>query len=478
MKSSICLEKILNSEINFEELEKLAWNTLLETFQHCMVEILEKIDTILMKNRDRSRYKIKENNTRTIQTMVGEISFSRRYYWDLEKQEWLYLLDETLGLESHKSIGPGLLKLAVTWATKGPSYRDARDRLTDLFGFQILSHETIRQALIEVSASYEREKENEIVTKEGSKKINVLFIEADGFYTRLQKNKSLQRKNQSKEAKMVVVHEGWVPRHKGKDSDYELLNAMRIACLKESEEFWEHVRGILASKYADLDQTLVIINGDGASWIRAGVNHFGKSIYQYDRFHVSRELRRTLRFDENALRKAQKLLKKNDIGSLAIIATEALVGCEDPKQKEKLEAFIQVLASDHNYIVDYRTRLKQGGHEVLPEWRGLGAAESNVNKFKGRIGKRGRSWSLEGLGAMLTSLNSLFEGTLQNHVSRVLGEREEWLLDKVTSGVGSVAIKSGQSKSTGAKSGGLPAASKGTQGFSKLFNAIHTVDFI
>lgn len=117
--------------------------------------------------------------------------------------------------------------------------------------------------------------------------------------------------------------------------------------------------------------------------IRAGVNHFGNSIYQYDRFHVSRELRRVLRFDEKAFSKAQKVLKKNDIGTVAIAAAEALVGCEEPKQKEKLEAFIKLLISDQEYITDYRVRLKDKGYEVLAEWRGLGAAESNVNKFKG-----------------------------------------------------------------------------------------------
>lgn len=83
---------------------------------------------------------------------MGSIDFERRYYWDTEEHRWLYLLDEALELEAEKTIGPGLLQLAVTWATKGPSYRDARDRLTDLFGAQVLSHEAIRQALLEVGS--------------------------------------------------------------------------------------------------------------------------------------------------------------------------------------------------------------------------------------------------------------------------------------------------------------------------------------
>jgi hypothetical protein len=57
------------------------------------------------------------------------------------------LLDEVLKLEQCKAISPGLLKLAMLWATKGTSYRDARDRLSDLYRMQVLSHEAIRRAL-------------------------------------------------------------------------------------------------------------------------------------------------------------------------------------------------------------------------------------------------------------------------------------------------------------------------------------------
>ncbi|MFA6596021.1 MAG: ISLre2 family transposase [Bacilli bacterium] len=478
MKTKEIFKKLFDSEINFKELEKSMWTFLLNSFQHYMVEILEEFDEILKENRDRSRYQIKEKNPRTIQTMVGEVSFTRRYYWDRKKQEYVYLLDRKLDLERHKTIGPGLLDLAVTWATKGPSYRDARDRLTDLFGFQILSHESIRSALLDVAKYVEREQENEIIKKDGTKKANALFIEVDGFYAKLQKNKKAGRKNRGKEAKMAIIHEGWQPRHNGKKPDYKLLNPIRLGSLKDSEEFWEYVRGVISTKYSDIDETLIIINGDGAEWIRKGVEHFGNSIYQYDRFHVARELRRALRFDEKALKKAQKALRKNNIGKIAIAATEALVNCEEVKQKEKLEAFIKLLVSDQEYIIDYRNRLKEQGYKVPAEWRGLGAAESNVNKYKGRTGKRGRSWSLEGLGAILTNLNSLFDGTLQHNVSRVLNEKEEWILDKVTGGVGFVTVKATPSKFTGAKPGSFPATQRGTQGYSKLFNAIHAVDSI
>ncbi len=227
---SVLLEKITQDELNFEQLEKTVWKHSLDLFQHLMVEVLEEFDQMLMETRDKERYGNKEKNPRTIETLVGGIEFKRRYYWDSEKHEWVYLLDEALELEPKKTIGPGLLQLAVTWATKGPSYRDARDRLIDLFEAQLLSHETIRQALLEVGASCKRQSQNKIVREEGQKEVNALFIEVDGFGARMQKNRKRKRDNRRHEAKMAVIHEGWAPRHNGEKTGYTGAAEPRFRC--------------------------------------------------------------------------------------------------------------------------------------------------------------------------------------------------------------------------------------------------------
>src|SRR5690554_7632185 len=97
---SILLEKVMQGDLNFEQLEKLLWKSTLELFQHVMVEVLEKLDQKLMENRDKSRFVNKEKNPRSVQSLVGSIDFERRYYWDTEEHRWLYLLDEALELEA------------------------------------------------------------------------------------------------------------------------------------------------------------------------------------------------------------------------------------------------------------------------------------------------------------------------------------------------------------------------------------------
>ncbi len=471
------VEDLMQEELTFEQLEKSVWETSLELFRHLMVEVLELFDQKLMDNRDKERYENKETVPRTLQTLVGEITFCRRHYKDNKEQCPVFLLDEMLGIEKEKSISPGLLKLGVLWATKGSSYRDARDRLTDIYGGQVLSHEAIRQALIEVGEASRRQLENKIITEEGKKEAKVLFVEADGFWTRLQKNKGQNRRNQGREVKMVVVHEGWRPRSNGKKPDYELVNPTYISEFEESYDFWEYVRGVLSVKYKDIDKTMFIINGDGAFWIREGTRHFSRSMYQYDRFHISRELRHVLRYSPEMLRKANRALVKNDLPLLSSIITEALGCCNDVAQKEKLRDFKILLKDNGTYIIDYRVRLKNLGFPVSEKWRGLGASESNVNKFKNRIGKRGRSWSIEGLMAILTTLSRLFEGNLRTALSRTLDGKEEWILDRITSAGGRVTSKI-QGDSFGVRMGSLPATRHGTKGYSKLFHELQKVEFV
>lgn len=97
------------------------------------------------------------------------------------------------------------------------------------------------------------------------------------------------------------------------------------------------------------------------------LHHFFEGMYQYDRFHVSRDLRQALRHDRKALRQAIKALGKNDMGSLAIIVTEAMLTCKEDDQKEKLKDFTALLIENQDYIEDYRKRLREQEFEVPGE---------------------------------------------------------------------------------------------------------------
>ncbi len=452
-------------DVSFADIEKLMWTSVLETFQQAMVEILSLIDDYLMAHRDKSRYEYKERKARTCITTVGSITIKRRYYWDRDKHEWVYLLDEALGLDSG-AVSNSLKELVVIWATKGPSYRDVRDRLEDLFGSQVLSHETIRQLLIKSSEALQASVAPEVQKK----KVDILFIEADGFWTGVQRRgRNISKK---RESKLVVVHEGW---EKRQADDYRLKNPMYIISgdLEEGEELWDRVYLKSWEKYQDINTIPVIINGDFASWIRGGVKYFKNAIYQYDRFHLKRDLRRLLSQNGELCKQAMSCVNNNDPGGLLQVLDH---GFALTKEEEILDLKNR-LQPHQESVIDYRKRLHSSGYEIPDTWRSMGAAESNVDRFKLRTSKRGRSWSKEGLSAILNMLSLLYEGVLKDALAGLdsslfvkpqTEELVEMSANQIAKTVGVRVLN--------VRRGGFPSLNKGaTEGYSKLLRQMLNV---
>src|SRR5690625_7724067 len=73
---------------------------------------------------------------------------------------------------------PVVQDLAIELAVSGVSYRQASDALEKILGYTVISHEGIRQQLLNT----------EITPKEKQKvDAEVIFVEVDGLYTKSQK---------------------------------------------------------------------------------------------------------------------------------------------------------------------------------------------------------------------------------------------------------------------------------------------------
>ncbi len=457
-------------KLSFSELERLVFQMTMETFQQAMVQILSSLDLYLAQKRDLKRYELKEIKERSFVTLVGEITIGRRYYFDREEEKPVFLLDQMLALEPRKQVSPCLQELALIWATKGPSYRDARDRLKDFFLHQVLSHETIRQLLKRASGAL-KTKSQEAVTKSKAK---VLFVEADGLWTGMQK-KGKKTKGK-RESFLVTIHEGWQKRQgQGNKQDYRLVNPTYVTALSGSkEEIWEEVNLRLLEKYEAPQKIQFVVNGDGASWIRSGTACFKNAIYQHDRFHLKREIRRKLSHLPQYIGPALEQIEQNNPEALFETLNKAAKEPQDLQKKLVLLSFTDSLKKSPEALIDYRLRLKERGIEVLPTWRGLGAAESSVDRFKLRTAKRGRAWSEQGLKAIFHMLGLLYENVLR----KALRELDLGLAAKAESAefiktsAAQVARRAGRA-ALGIPQAGFPAINKGSsQGFSKLFRSI------
>jgi len=458
-------------KFNFAEIEQLLWDAVIETFQQAMVEILSMLDKYLMATRDKKRYEYKELKERTYVTMLGTITIKRRYYWDRDEKKWVYLLDEALGLKSRDQVSSCLKELVVLWATKGPSYRDVQERLKELYGYQVLSHEKIRQILLRASdALKDAINMNE---RPGNKQVGTLFIEADGFWTFVQERG--RKTKQKRETHLVVVHEGWERRQGvGENADYRLKNPMYVTVTAGDEEsIWEQTRLRLAQRYKNLEDTQVIINGDFAPWIRACTEYFKNALYQYDRFHLKKEVKKVLGGRKKYTKLAHEQIDQNNPEGLLEVMSRAAEEIDDLEKRFEVLKLKARLAKHREALVDYRQRLKAQGLQVSPDWRGMGAAESNVDRFKLRTSKRGRAWSEKGLEAILRMLGLLYENRLHNCIKQLdlsLGERVD--TEKLVSMSAARVAKAVGKKVVGIRQAGFPALNRGTQGYAKLFRSI------
>src|SRR5699024_816497 len=111
-----------------KEIEQNLFRVLQSVYQYILVSILTELDEWLMNHRYFDRYENREKQACTIGTMFGSITINRRRYIDRKTGDRVALLDRYLKFSGSDTLSPFLTEMAVQWAVKGPSYRDARDR--------------------------------------------------------------------------------------------------------------------------------------------------------------------------------------------------------------------------------------------------------------------------------------------------------------------------------------------------------------
>jgi len=149
---------------------------------------------------------------------------------------------------------------------------------------------------------------------------------------------------------------------------------------------------ILGEKRFQLSQAeLVLIGGDGASWIKEGAkNYFPNSIYQLCKFHLERKLKQTLPYHRKMQKEIRNLLKEGEIDkTLKELGRERSLKPEHKKNIEGLMHYIYYNQEGVNAV----DRLREQGIPV----EDLGAVEGNIDKtLANRFKKRGMRWSIQG----------------------------------------------------------------------------------
>lgn len=368
--------------------------------------LLESIDEDLMKQRDGS-LKVEALKWRRVVTVFGDVRIKRRLYRD-SSGKTCFLLDEKMGLDKGCQVSPKVKELATFISSHFPFQR-SEEILRSILPTGI-SHTSIHRLVGRVTDPYLEWEEKEIaevfedgvIPESKGRVVPHLFVEADGTNIALQREEARRA-----EVKVGVAYEGW--QKTGRDR-HRVTGKTIYSGIMSGDRFWEGFSLTLAKKY-DLSRVgRVIVGGDGAAWVKDGVELLG-GIYQLDRFHLKRALNQVL--DNELATEVYQACVKGDIdkveGILMQVQQKATV--EGAKEVARLRGY---LMENSFGLRDYRVEMAGAG------LRGLGAVEGNVDKLvANRMKKRGMSWTIKGACRMTRLVNL-----------REMGELHTWITHK------------------------------------------------
>lgn len=396
------MNSLTKEKITFKNIERDFYKIGCDVAKLLLQKFLEEMDTELAESRDKAVLRHRGKKTTSIKTLMGEVSVDRAIYRKAKgdgSQEYVYLLDEALGMETVGFMSPNLVEKILDYSCE-MSYREVAQAVSTLTN-QTISHQgvwNIVQAVGEKQIEAEKAlvesfKNNEL---SGSKEVPVLFEEADGLWLSMQgKSREKGSAKGKKELKISVTYEGWKPRYPS-SKEYETVGKMAFAGYMKAEEMKE-LRDAALSRNYNVDEIVYrILNGDGASWIRRDHDQETDK-FQLDPFHLAQAVTRNVS-DKKARRTLLKWLKAGELEKvfekLEQLKYESGGVAKEIEKLGRLESYIR---SNMDGIVPYKDRddIKLPEAPEGIEYRNLGTMESQVRVFASRM-KGARSWSEKG----------------------------------------------------------------------------------
>ncbi len=394
-------------DLSFNRLEKEIFDYGCQIAREILKSVLEAMDKRLAEERDKSKYRHRGGRDTSIKTLMGEVEFSRVIYEskdDEGRKAFIYLLDELLGFDTIGQISTNLAEKIVENASI-TSYRNAADNITELTG-QSISHGGVWN-VVQALGQKVREDEAELAKAAeknqlcGEKEVPVLFEEADGVYINIQ-GKDRPKSGKKLEMKVAVAYEGWKEVSKNR---YELVNKIACAGFEDISEFYKIKEAMISREYNVDEIQMRILNGDGAAWIKHGIDDTVH--YQLDPFHKHKAVLRNVKEAEQR-KVILKLLNSNEIDESLLYIAGLANDTEDEKEQKKLKDLYSYFKENRDGLIPYRERgLDIPKPPLGIEYRNLGTMEHHIcDIIAQRMKHRKASWSIEGannLGKLLAA---------------------------------------------------------------------------
>ncbi|MBC7343665.1 MAG: UPF0236 family protein [Clostridia bacterium] len=171
----------------------------------------------------------------------------------------------------------------------------------------------------------------------------------------------------------------------------------------DASSFWERGSFLIFSRYRSVGR--MVVNGDGADWVKEAKEYFPNTQIFLDRFHRNRALTQGLAFDPKLRQEAFSALRNNDPDRLSFTLAQAFLKAPSRTEEKKVRELKRYF--DNNFE----------GLFPPPDDR-LGAQEGQVSHaLARRMKKRGMSWTKAGAHYMANLRFLLSQGELEAWVS-------------------------------------------------------------
>lgn len=412
--------------ITFKDLEKIIYKYACDAACEAMKTVLESLDNKLLKDRDSKTYRNKGLKKTCIKTIMGNVEYSRRIYqFELEdgKKATKFLLDEYLGIDTIGNVSMNLVESILSNVSE-MSYRKVANTIKTMCN-QNISPQGVWNVVQTVGSKIKDIEERKIELNEkgvlnGDKETKVLFQEQDGLWLSIQGKDKPKGKSKKKELKLAVSYTGWEKRP-GNKKEYAVQDKTLCASFDTSKHFKKLVAATVAEKYNMAEIKTRVLNGDGASWIKATCED--ENIYfQLDPFHISQAIIRKVS-DKKDKKKLLKLFREGNVEEGLQTIVNMMVNTDEADSRfKKLTELYDYLVHNREGLMPYKLRedIKLPTPPKGTFYNQLGTMEHNIcDVLAQRMKGRKMSWSISGADNLAKILAEKFSGRLFDTVDKI-----------------------------------------------------------
>ena len=157
----------------------------------------------------------------------------------------------------------------------------------------------------------------------------------------------------------------------------ELVDKFTFSGLyKDNQQLWEDVACYIDCTYKKEEIEQIFIMGDGASYIKAGVEWIGKSVFVLDLFHLEKYINH-LNYDEYLKNKLQEAINQYDPVSTENIMKEAIKEIKQQIEEDKQ------LERSTKHLENRLKKIENTKIYIMNQWSGIEAHEKYKDKLTG-----------------------------------------------------------------------------------------------